>query len=39
VTVLPSAPSNAARPAGYFFSGADFPRGASEDSTFGDGLS
>ncbi len=39
VTVLPSAPKNAARPVGYFFSGANFPRGASEDSNFGDGLS
>ena len=39
VTVLPSAPRNAARPVGYFFSGANFPRGASKDSNFGDGLS
>ncbi|MEV4704568.1 FG-GAP repeat protein [Actinoplanes sp. NPDC049316] len=39
VTVLPSAPKGAARPAGVFISGADFPRGASTDSAFGTGLS
>lgn len=37
VTVLPSA-AGRTRPAGYFFSGANFPGGASAESNFGDGL-
>ena len=38
VTILPSAPQGAARPAGYFFTGANFPGGASKESNFGYGL-
>jgi len=38
VTVLPSAAEGAARPSGYFFSGANFPGGAAAESNFGTGL-
>jgi hypothetical protein len=39
VTVLPGARAGASRPAGYFFTGANFPRGAVKDGSFGTGLS
>jgi hypothetical protein len=38
VTVLPSAPKGKPRPAGYFFTGANFPGGAAKEANFGDGL-
>ncbi|WP_306212954.1 FG-GAP repeat protein [Actinoplanes sp. RD1] len=39
VTLLPGAPAGQARPAGYFFSGANFPAGAAAEANFGAGLS
>ncbi len=38
VTVLPSAPRGATRPAGHFFSGVNFPGGPAAEANFGGGL-